>query len=67
MDNDDDRPKTSENRMAIGVALGVPVGVALSLVLDNWAMIGVGIALGAAFGAIPTGRTTPPGNDDAKE
>lgn len=50
---DDDQPKSDDNHMAIGVALGVPVGVVLSLLLDNWAMIGVGIALGAAFGAVP--------------
>jgi uncharacterized ferredoxin-like protein len=41
------------SRMALGTALGTPIGVALSLILDNWAMIGVGIALGAGFGAIP--------------
>jgi hypothetical protein len=46
---------SAENRMALGIAAGLPIGVALSLVLDNWGMLGVGIALGAAFGA--TGRS----------
>lgn len=53
MDDDDDQPTASDNRMAIGIALGLPVGVALSLLLDSWAMIGVGVAFGAAFGAVP--------------
>jgi hypothetical protein len=35
------------NRMAIGIALALPLGVALSLILDSWAMLGVGVALGA--------------------
>jgi hypothetical protein len=42
------------NRMAIGIALALPLGVALSLILDNWAMLGVGVALGAAYGAWPS-------------
>ena len=46
----------SGDRLAMGVAMGVPVGVVLSLLLDNWGMLGVGIALGAAFGAIPPRR-----------
>jgi hypothetical protein len=40
------------DRMALGVAIGTPLGVALSLVLDNWGMLGVGIALGIALGAM---------------
>ena len=39
--------------MALGIALGTPLGVALSLLLDNWGMLGFGIALGVAFGANP--------------
>lgn len=66
--DDDDQPEASDNRMAIGIALGVPVGVVLSLLLDSWAMIGVGIALGAAFGAIPAGgwSTTDDGPDESR-
>jgi hypothetical protein len=45
-----------DGRMAMGMALGTPIGVALSLITDSWAMVGVGIALGAGFGAIPVGR-----------
>jgi hypothetical protein len=47
------------NRMAIGTALGIPIGVALSLILDNWAMVGVGIALGASFGLLPSSKSSP--------
>jgi len=51
--DDDDQPESDDNHLAIGIALGVPMGVVLSLLLDSWAMVGVGIALGAAFGAVP--------------
>lgn len=68
MDDDaragDDQPDgDSDNRIAVGIALGLPIGVALSLMLDNWAMVGVGIALGAAVGVIPRGEKRPPGPD----
>lgn len=49
----DKKQQAQGERMAMGIAMGVPLGVAISLVLDNWAFIGVGIALGAAFGAVP--------------
>ncbi|WP_454083581.1 hypothetical protein [Georgenia sp. Marseille-Q6866] len=62
--DDDDQPTASDNRMAIGITLGLPVGVALSLILDNWAMIGVGVAFGAAFGAIPAGGWSKTADDD---
>jgi hypothetical protein len=57
MDDELSAPESdpAANRMALGVAFGLPIGVALSLALDNWGMLGVGIALGAAFGA--TGRS----------
>lgn len=41
------------DRVALGIALGLPFGVVLSLLLDNWGMIGVGMAVGVAFGVIP--------------
>ncbi|PYG02348.1 hypothetical protein SAMN05216184_101821 [Georgenia satyanarayanai] len=70
--DDDDQPTSDDNRLAIGVALGVPVGVVLSLLLDNWAFIGVGIALGAAFGAVPangwsTGEDDPAEPDESRD
>lgn len=43
-------------RMGMGMALGTSFGVALALVMDNWAMVGVGIAMGAAFAAVPWGN-----------
>lgn len=57
MDDDEasDHDDASANRLAVGIALGIPFGVALSLVLDNWAFVGVGVAFGVAFGAIPAG------------
>jgi hypothetical protein len=60
MEDEEPRPTAEDddqqNRMAMGIALGTPLGVVLSLLLDNWGMLGVGIALGAAFGAIPSAR-----------
>ncbi|MBD8062345.1 TIGR03750 family conjugal transfer protein [Oceanitalea stevensii] len=63
--DDDDQPEATDNRMAIGIALGLPVGVVLSLLLDNWALIGVGVAFGAAFGAIPANAWSKGGDDPA--
>jgi hypothetical protein len=55
---EDDEPQhdpgdEQQNRLAMGIALGTPFGVLLSLLLDNWGMLGVGVALGVAYGAIP--------------
>jgi hypothetical protein len=44
------------NRMATGIALGIPFGVLLSLLLDNWGMVGVGVALGVSFGLLPPSK-----------
>jgi hypothetical protein len=56
----DDDPGTTEqeedNRLALGVALGAPIGVVLSLLLDNWALLGVGIALGLVWAVLPSGK-----------
>ncbi|WP_313408016.1 hypothetical protein [Aeromicrobium sp.] len=54
-DHEDAGDDTSANRMAVGIALGMPFGVALSLMLDNWGLLGVGLLLGVAYGAIPAG------------
>ncbi len=37
--------------MATGIALGLIFGVALSVAVDNFAFLGVGIAIGTALGA----------------
>lgn len=50
---EDETDSVQSNRIAMGIALGLPFGVVLSLILDNWGLIGVGLALGVAFGAIP--------------
>lgn len=50
---DGETDSVQENRIAIGIALGLPFGVALSLLLDNWGLVGVGLMLGLVFGAIP--------------
>jgi hypothetical protein len=41
---------------ALFLAVGIAVGAALGVVLDNMAFIGVGVAIGAAFMAIQTSR-----------
>lgn len=54
-----------QNRMAIGIALGIPLGVVLSLLLDNWGMVGVGVALGVAFGLLPGSKESAADRSDA--
>ena len=60
MENDEetkpDDADGQQNRMAIGIALGIPFGVVLSLLLDNWGMVGVGVALGVSFGLLPPSK-----------
>ena len=66
MTNEKDEPREAgdqDNRMAIGIALGIPFGVVLSLLLDNWAMVGVGVALGVAFGLLPPAKGTAASED----
>lgn len=41
--------KKREPNWGSGMALGVVFGVVMSILLDNWAFIGIGIALSAAF------------------
>lgn len=36
--------------LAIGISIGLPFGVVLSLLLDNWAFLGAGLAIGIAIG-----------------
>ncbi|WP_134766546.1 hypothetical protein [Nocardioides sp. 1609] len=52
--------KQQDDRLALGVALGTPLGVVLSLLLDSWAMLGVGIALGLVWGALPSTKDRDP-------
>ena len=59
MENDEETPDDADgqqNRMAIGIALGIPFGVVISLLLDNWGMVGVGVALGVSFGLLPPSK-----------
>lgn len=64
-------PKDDEeqSRLAMGIALGAPagVGVVLSLVLDNWGMMGVGVALGLVFGAVPSRKRRAEEDPDTPE
>ncbi len=59
--NDDGRDK----RMAAGLGLGVALGVVLSLILDNWGYMGVGVAVGLVlYGGMPLfGRRKDPSAD----
>lgn len=50
-----------DDRLALGMAVGLPIGVALAILFDQWAYLGVGIALGAALGA------TSWGDDDSDD
>ena len=54
--SDGSDPDEQANRIALGIALGMPFGVLLSLLLDNWAMVGIGLALGIALGVAFTDR-----------
>ena len=61
----DERKDDVAGRMAMGMSLGIPFGVLLSLLADNWGLLGVGIALGAAFGALPRTKDDVPRTDRA--
>ena len=50
-DHEDTADDEQANRIALGIALGMPFGALLSLLLDNWAFVGIGLALGVGFGA----------------
>jgi len=39
------------NLIGAGIALGLPIGIGISIALDNFAFIGAGIAIGVAVGA----------------
>lgn len=56
-----------QNRMALGIALGIPFGVVLSLLLDNWGMVGVGVALGVSFGLLPPSKGAALEESDASD
>lgn len=53
----------SDNSIAIGLALGTPLGVAIALVTDNWGLLGIGVALGLTFG-VAMSRS---GDDDSDD
>jgi hypothetical protein len=69
MENDEkakpDDADGQQNRMALGIALGIPFGVVLSLLLDNWGMVGVGVALGVSFGLLPGSKGSTADSSDA--
>lgn len=54
-----------EQRFVQGLPIGVAIGIVLSMTMENWGMLGVGIALAAAFGTVgserdeETDRSTP--------
>jgi hypothetical protein len=64
MAEEEPKQKSQADRMAMGMALGAPAGVLLSVLLDNWGLVGVGIALGAALGLAFSERST--GDADTK-
>lgn len=53
-DAQDPKPDQSKNKdgqyMGAGIAIGLVLGTALSVAMDNVAFIGAGIALGVAIG-----------------
>lgn len=51
--SDDNRLKNQKRSeyKSLGFTLGMSIGVALALALDNWAFVGIGIVLWAAFSA----------------
>lgn len=57
----------AENRLALGLAFGTPFGVLLSLLTDNWGLLGVGIALGVAFGVMPSKKRGPEQDGNAPD
>jgi hypothetical protein len=36
--------------MSTGIAVGIPIGLAISIALDNFAFIGIGVAVGISIG-----------------
>ena len=53
-DGEKSEDEAKATRIAMGVSLGLAFGVALSLIFDSWALLGVGLALGLAFAAVPS-------------
>lgn len=52
-DNTRGEGSNGSTQMGTGIAVGLPVGVALALILDSWAIgLGVGLVLGITVGAI---------------
>jgi len=50
-DRRDDKQKKQGECIGLGVSLGLSFGVAISLIFDNWAFVGAGLAFGVAIGA----------------
>lgn len=49
-----------EPNWGAGLAIGVGIGTALSVALENWAFLPIGLALGAA---LPWGLAAPAGGE----
>lgn len=45
------KKKNFDQQFLRGLPVGLAIGVALALTLDNWGFLAIGIALAAAFGA----------------
>ncbi|WP_162599763.1 hypothetical protein [Nocardioides solisilvae] len=50
--------------MGLGICFGLLFGVVLSVLMDSWAMIGVGVAMGPAFALVPFGQDDEDDEDD---
>lgn len=51
--------------LSVGMALGVVLGAAIGLVLDNLALgVGIGVALGAGIGLAATGENSDDNDDN---
>lgn len=47
----DEKNKTNQSYMGVGIAIGVAIGAALGVVTGQTALMGAGIAIGVAIGA----------------
>ena len=57
MTKEKDEPREADDQ-GNGMAVGIPFGVVLSLLVDSWAMVGVGVALGVSFRLLPSSKGT---------
>lgn len=68
----DTNQRTSNGVTMSGVVVGVIIGAILSIILDSWAWMGAGIAIGLVMGGMPlfgrrtdSGESTPRADDAA--